>query len=198
MQKEISLERELKYVGQALNTFLIFDDGLDIYFIDQHAAHERILFDKFNDKIKCGNIDTQALLLPYVFDVGPSERDFLASKIELLHSMGIDISEFGDFTFKVSSLPVLLSDINIKDFFEDLLSDLNILKSFSITDLLKEKIAQKACKAAIKSGDKLNDDDIKIILTQIKGNLGLKCPHGRPIAVKISRAEIDKWFKRIV
>lgn len=197
-QKEIKIDRELRYIGQALNTFLIFDDGLDMYFIDQHAAHERILFDKFNEEIKNGKIDTQILLVPYTFDVTPTEYEFLIKNIELLNSMGINIDEFGDYTFKVSALPVMISDLNFKEFFDDILYDLNNLKNIELTDLLKERIAQKACKAAIKSGDTLSDDDIKIILTQLKGDLGLKCPHGRPIAVKISRAEIDKWFKRIV
>jgi len=197
-QEEIKIDRELRYIGQALNTFLIFDDGLDMYFIDQHAAHERILFDKFNEEIKNGKIDTQILLVPYTFDVTPTEYEFLIKNIELLNSMGINIDEFGDYTFKVSALPVMISDLNFKEFFDDILYDLNNLKNIELTDLLKERIAQKACKAAIKSGDTLSDDDIKIILTQLKGDLGLKCPHGRPIAVKISRAEIDKWFKRIV
>ncbi len=198
VQNEMPIDRELTYVGQALNTFLIFDDGRDIYFIDQHAAHEKILFDKFNEQIKNNNIDTQILLIPYIFDVTSSEYEFLIGNLELLNSMGIDIAEFGDLTFKVFALPVMISDLNLKEFFDDLLYDANNLKSIKLTDLMKEKIAQKACKAAIKSGDKLNDEDIKSILTQIKGNLGLKCPHGRPIAVKVSRYEIDKWFKRIV
>lgn len=197
-QEEIKIERELKYIGQTLNTFLIFDDGLDLYFIDQHAAHERILFDKFNEKIKNNAIDTQILLIPYIFDVSHNEYDFLIENLDLLKSMGIEIAEFGDYTFKVSALPVMIADLNLKEFFDDLLFDLNNLKNIKLTNLLKEKIAQKACKAAIKSGDVLSEDDTKAILTQIKGNLGLKCPHGRPIAVKITRAEIDKWFKRIV
>ena len=197
-QEEIKIERELNYVGQALNTYLIFDDGQDLYFIDQHAAHERILFDKFNDRIKNDNIDTQILLIPYIFDVTHTEYDFIMQNIGVLNSMGIDIAEFGKNSFKVSALPVMVADLNLKAFFDDILFDLNNLKSIELVGLLKEKIAQKACKAAIKSGDKLNDEDIKIILAQLKGNLGLKCPHGRPIAVRISRSEIDKWFKRIV
>ena len=198
VQTEMLIERELRYIGQALNTFLIFDDGQDMYFIDQHAAHERILFDKFNEQIKNKAIDTQILLLPYVFDVTHAECEFLLKSIDVLNSMGIEISEFGDNAFKVSALPVLIANVNLKEFFDDVLYDLNNLKALEITELLKEKIAQKACKAAIKSGDKLSDEDIKIIMTEIKGNLGLKCPHGRPIAVRVTRTEIDKWFKRIV
>lgn len=197
-QSEIKIDRELKYIGQALNTYLIFDDGADMYFIDQHAAHERIIFDRLNEQIKANDVETQLLLLPYVFDVGAAEAEFLREKLGFLNSMGIEISEFGDFTFKVSAIPVIIADINLKSFFDELLSDLNALKNISVTDILKEKIAQKACKSAIKSGDKLNERDTEIILKEIKCNLGLKCPHGRPIAVKITRTEIDKWFKRIV
>ena len=72
------------------------------------------------------------------------------------------------------------------------------LRAISLPSLLKEKIAQKACKASIKAGDKLSDEDIKCLIHKLNGNLGLKCPHGRPIAVKISKMEIEKWFKRIV
>ncbi|MBP5467568.1 MAG: DNA mismatch repair endonuclease MutL [Clostridia bacterium] len=197
-QQEIGVERELKYIGQVLNTYLILDDGADIYFIDQHAAHERILFDKFNDSIKNNTVDTQILLVPYVFDVSNKEYDFLSDNLDVLNSMGIEIAEFGDYTFKVSAIPVIISDLNLKVFFDDLLFDLNNLKNVELTELLKEKIAQKACKAAIKSGNKLCESDTNEILTRIKGDLGLKCPHGRPIAVKITRTEIDKWFKRIV
>ena len=198
VQSEIKIERELKYVGQALNTFLIFDDGADMFFIDQHAAHERILFDKFSEQVKNDSVDTQLMLLPYVFDLSPRESDFIISNLPVIKSMGLDIEEFGDGTFKVSSIPVVLADIDLKEFLDEILSDIEYLKKTEITDVLKEKIAQKACKAAIKSGDKLSDGDIKYILTAIKSDLGLKCPHGRPIAIRITRTEIDKWFKRIV
>lgn len=198
LQTAIKIERELKYIGQALNTFLIFDDGEDVYFIDQHAAHERILFDKFTEQMKNNAIDTQKMLLPYVFDVSPAEADFLVRNLPTINAMGVEIEEFGMQTFKVSAVPVILGDIDLKDFFAEILTDLDFIRSTEITDILKDKIAQKACKAAIKAGDKLNEDDIKYILKAINADLGLKCPHGRPIAVRITRTEIDKWFKRIV
>ena len=197
-QQEIVIDKQLRYIGQALNTFLIFDDGTDMYFIDQHAAHERILFDKFNSQLDSGEPDTQPLLLPYVFDVDFKESEFLKNNEKLFKSMGIAVAEFGGDSFQVTEIPVCLAEIDLKEFFNDVLGDINELRDIEISKLLKDKIAQKACKAAIKSGNKLSDKDIEILLTQIKGNLGLKCPHGRPIAIKITRTEIDKWFKRIV
>lgn len=191
-------ERELTLIGQALNTYLIFQDGLDLYFIDQHAAHERVLFDELNEKLKNQNVETQPLLIPYVLNVNPMESEFLAKKCELLNKMGIEMEEFGRNTFKISALPVFLAQMNVKKFFDDVLTDVNELKNLTVNDLLMEKLAQKACKSAIKSGDTMSDSQIKSLMNMLKGNLGLKCPHGRPIAVKITRTEIDKWFKRII
>ena len=198
IQPVIKLEKNLTVVGQALNTYLIFDDGEDLYIIDQHAAHERILFDKFNAQLSQKNIPTQPLLIAYVLNVKPWEYGFFCEKLNVFSELGIEIEEFGNNTFSVTAIPVCISSINLKTFFDDILNDLSTLKTISLNELLKDKIAQKACKAAIKSGDKLSDDDIHCLIELLKTNLGLKCPHGRPIAIKITRTEIDKWFKRII
>ncbi len=197
-QTTICSLKEIRFIGQALNTYLIFEDGQDIYIADQHAAHERILFDKLNECAKNANIVAQPLLIPYVLNVNNQENEFLSSKLDVLNSLGIEISEFGWNSFKVSAVPSFLIDINLKKFFDDVLSDLNELKSLTINQLLVERLAQKACKSAIKAGDNLNQMDIDALLEKLKNNIGLKCPHGRPVAIKLTRMEIDKWFKRIV
>ena len=197
-QEEISLNREIKYIGQALNTFLLFEDGQDLYLVDQHAGHERILFDKLNQALKEHEVFSQPLLVPFVLNVNNSEFEFLRERVEILKSVGIEISEFGKNTFKVDAVTSFLTNMNLNYFFNEILSETNALKSITVNDLLVEKIAQKACKSAIKSGDKLTEDQITLLIDKLKVNLSLKCPHGRPITVKISRTEIDKWFKRIV
>lgn len=197
-QQEISVKKELKYIGQVLNTYLVLEDGADLYFADQHAAHERLLFDKFKGQIDRGAVDSQPLLAPYIIDCSDDEFAFLSAKKETLKEMGIIIEEFGSSAFRVSEIPVCFSDLNFGNLFDDILSDLNELKNISLQSLLKDKIAQKACKAAIKSGDKLRDQEVQVLLKALNENIGLKCPHGRPVVVKITRTEIDKWFKRIV
>ena len=197
-QQVIKIDRELNYVGQVLNTYLIFDDGLDIYFVDQHAAHERILFDKLNEMLSKNKIVSQPLILPYVLSVNSIEYNFLCDKTPVLQALGFELVEFGRNAFKISAIPTFLCDINLQNFFNDLLCNIYELKSIIANDLLMEKLAQKACKAAVKSGDKLSELEIKTLTEVLKSNLGLKCPHGRPVAVKITRTEIDKWFKRIV
>ncbi len=198
--EQISLEKEidLKYCGQVLNTYLIFEDGTDVYLVDQHAAHERILFDKLIEDCKAEKIISQPLLLPYILNVNNEEFIFINDKMESIKKLGIDIDEFGANSYKINSLPVFLSNMNVDNFFTDLLSDISSLKSLSVEDVLRDKIAQKACKSAIKSGDQLDSSQIKILTEKLKSNLGLKCPHGRPVVIKLTRMEIDKWFKRIV
>jgi len=197
-QQSVKIERELRYIGQAINTYLIFDDGEDLFFVDQHAAHERILFDKLNQSLKNADVVTQPLLIPYILNVNFEEFEFLDAKKDTLCQMGIEISEFGANAFKISAIPTFLSEMNISKFFDELLSDLSVLKNITVNDILTEKIAQKACKSAIKSGDKLTETEITVLVEKLKENMGLKCPHGRPVAIKIARMEIDKWFKRIV
>lgn len=198
VQKEIVIEKQLNFIGQALNTFLIYDDGEDLIFVDQHAAHERILFDRLKNSYEKKNVVVQPLLIPFVLEVNEEEKNFISSKIDFFNNFGLEIEEFGRSTYKVSTLPLILENLNLDEFFNLVLSDLNVLKTMDITEILFEKIAQKACKSAVKSGDKLSNEDINIIMKEINANFSLKCPHGRPIAVKVSRYEVDKWFKRIV
>ncbi len=197
-QQEITIERQLVYVGQTLNTYLIFEDGQDLFIIDQHAAHERILFDRFCEKSKNNELAVQTLLVPYVFKVNNEENAFLKEKLGYLTELGIDIGEFGFNTYKISALPSEIAQFDIREFLDDCMSDLNFFKRESVSNIIREKLASMACKAAIKAGDKLDEKDIAELMRLLNGNLGLKCPHGRPIAVKISRTEIEKWFKRIV
>lgn len=197
-QETIAIKKQLNFIGQALNTFLIFDDGLDLYFVDQHAAHERILFDKINESYSKQEIITQPLLLPFILNVNAIESNFINSKLQILNQMGIEIYEFGKNSFKISALPSFLTQMNVQAFFNNVLSEIDGLKNITMNDLLADKIAQKACKSAIKAGDKLSQLEIETLTQKLNENIGLKCPHGRPVAIKITRMEIDKWFKRII
>lgn len=196
-QEELKVEPEFKVIGQVLATYLILEKENDIYFIDQHAAHERLLYDKFIEEYKSGNVAEQTMLVPYIFRVNESESEFIIGKFPELRKAGFDISEYDVNEFAVYSVPVLLFDMDLKSFFDDLLSDISFKKE-TMPELIHDKIAMKACKAAIKSGKILSEDEIDALLKAMKYNTALRCPHGRPVTVRISRTEIDKWFKRIV
>lgn len=196
-QESMQVEQSMFFVGQAFNTYLIFQYGDDLYLIDQHAAHERLLYDELCEKAKRGMLDTQMLLLPYIFKTAPEDFNKIYRRFPYFRELGIEIDNVGDDTFKVSALPCELCSINIREFFDDLLHD-NDFKTEEIPLTLKEKLMQTACKHAIKGGDSLDRSEIDALMAKLKGNFGLRCPHGRPICVKVSKTEIEKWFKRIV
>lgn len=187
---------ELKYIGQVLNTYLIFERNSDIYFIDQHAAHERLLYNKLRDIRNSGESSVQPLLVPYILTVSPLESDVIESKLPYLIDFGIDISGSGS-EYAINAVPCELLDMNIKEFFDDVLCD-TALKQENLPEIINEKLMQKACKAAIKSGQSLSKSEVDSLMKLLNYDINLKCPHGRPIAVQITKKEIDKWFKRII
>ena len=197
VQEQLDLGTPIKFIGQALGTYLIQECGNDLIFIDQHAAHERVLFDKYYQMVKSGKVIRQALLLPYKFNVNALEAEMVFEMCDLFRELGFVISYNHDNVFALYEIPVELADLDIKEFLRDILTD-DKFKDEKIPTVIKESIAQKACKAAIKSGDQLTGDEVDSLMASLKQDWNLKCPHGRPIAIKISRTEIDKWFKRIV
>lgn len=196
-QQAIDVRTDFRVVGQVLTTYLILERGDEIFFIDQHAAHERLLYNKYVDEYKNGAVDEQTMFVPYIFRVNESEAEFIIGKFADLRKMGFDISEYDTNEFSVYSVPVTLFDIDLKSFFDDLLSDITFKKE-TVPEIIHDKIAMKACKAAIKSGKVLSEDEINSLLKEMNYDTTMRCPHGRPVTVKISRTEIDKWFKRIV
>lgn len=197
LQSDLGIEKDFVYIGQAFKTYLIFQRGEELYFVDQHAAHERILFDALYDRAVNGQKVTQPLLIPYVLNLNSVESQYFLSRKGYLEEIGFVIDEFGYNCFKITEVPIETADMNLQAFFADFLSD-NSLKQEKVPELIREKLCQRACKAAIKAGYDLSKSEIDALLRKMKGNMGLKCPHGRPVAVRITQTEIEKWFKRIV
>ena len=195
-QVEFSKPLELNYIGQVLDSFLIFEALGDMYIIDQHAAHERLLYNKLLYNKITGDIAVQPLLVPYTLTLNSKEYEIISKKLDYLKDLGIEIHNKGG-EFSVHSLPIDIAFINLDDFFNEILDDQS-LKTEIVPDIIKEKLMQKACKSAVKAGMKLDSSEVKSLIKLLNGDITLKCPHGRPIAVKITRTEIDKWFKRIV
>lgn len=195
---KLLFDDEYKYIGKIFNTYLILEQDDRIYFIDQHAAHERQKYDALIKQIEESSLSKQDYLVPYIFTVSGPEYNFLISNLELLMSFGIDIQEFGKNSFRVSSVPMVLGDIDIKKYFDDLLGNISGLAK-TPKEIIREKFMQMACKSAIKGGDDLSDFEIKYLLKKLKEETKvLLCPHGRPIIVEVDKKQIEKWFKRIV
>ena len=191
-----SFDFQGKIIGQVFSTYILVEKDDYLYVIDQHAAHERILYDKL---IGAEGGYSQPLLIPYIYYANAREKDFIEEIIPSLNGIGFDISEFSDDSFKVSAVPEALTDIDFDEFFACITKDF-IRTDIKDKDLLKEKLMQTACKSAIKGGDALNDMQIDALLKSFAAseNKPLQCPHGRPTVIKFSKTDFEKWFKRIV
>lgn len=186
------------YRGCLFNTYLIYEEGDNAYIIDQHAAHERLIFDRLCAKAEKRRVVQQPLLVPYVLNVNREEFAFLAENAENIRRIGFEMEEFGQSSFKISAVPLDLQDIDLGSFFEELLSEVGSLRGIRLTEVLRDRIAMTACKHAVKGGMLLTDSEKEKLFEMLHGDMGLKCPHGRPIAVKMTKYEIEKMFKRIV
>jgi len=189
----------IKIVGKIFNTFIIVEVEDKVYIIDQHAAHERILYDKLVTALKKGEFSAQPMLIPYVLETNNIEHQFILDNIENLEKLGFDIEDFGSNSFKISTLPYNLPDLQIGVFFNDILKDMNTILILKTKDLVLDKLAQTACKHAVKGGDDLTREEISSLLDSIAtGNVQLQCPHGRPFVIELTRNDLDKWFKRVL
>lgn len=196
-QQKIVLENA-RYCGSLFNTYLLYEEGDGVYIIDQHAAHERLIFDRLRAEMQARKVVRQPMLVPYIVQVNREEGQFLAENLSKIAEIGFDIEEFGEGNFKISSVPLDLQDIDLKSFFDELLGEVGSLRGIRLSELLRDKIAMTACKHAVKGGMMLTDAEKQKLFDMLHGDMGLKCPHGRPVAVRLGKTEIEKMFKRIV
>ena len=188
-----------KIIGTLFNTYILLEQGENLLLIDQHAGHERLLYDKFKKEFEEKTLLTQALLVPYVLNLNYQEWAFIHDNLKTIQNLGFDIEGFGNNSYKISSVPLLLKDINISEFFNNILHDLNTNLNIKKTDLMEEYLAKSACRSAVKANDTLSYNEIEILLNNLSNkDQVLLCPHGRPIVLKITNTEIEKWFKRLV
>ena len=184
---------------QVHNRYLVAENDEGLMVIDQHALHERILFEQLRTRIAAGPIESQALLVPEPVDLAPGEAAAALEHAELLARLGVKVEPFGGETLLISSYPAMLANMNPVEVLHALLEPLLAGgKQPDHRDLLDELLHTVACKAAIKAGDRLFPEEISALLEQrhlIED--AHHCPHGRPTALVFSREELDKQFKRI-
>ena len=188
----------LIFRGVLFETYLIFERGDEAYFIDQHAAHERLIYEKLRNKCEARTPLSQPMLMPYILTVNAQEFSFLTSQFEALRALGFEIDEFGGTSVKVSAVPLDLFGMDIEAFFREVLSSMESLRAIRLSDIARDKLATMACKAAVKGGERLTEEEAKRLLSDMDGDMGLKCPHGRPAVVRMKKSDFEKLFKRIV
>lgn len=188
----------LIFRGVLFETYLIFERGDEAYFIDQHAAHERLIYEKLKKKCEARTPLSQPMLMPYILTVNAQEFSFLTSQFEALRALGFDIDEFGGTSVKVSAVPLDLFGMDLEAFFREVLSSMESLRAIRLSEIARDKLATMACKAAVKGGERLTEEEAKRLLSDMDGDMGLKCPHGRPAVVRMKKSDFEKLFKRIV
>lgn len=184
---------------QVHNRYLVTESEEGMVVIDQHALHERILYEQIREKVLAGAVESQALLVPEPVDLGPGEAAAALEHRELLEQLGVRIEPFGGDTILVSSYPAMLAKLSpsevLRDLVERLLAD---GRAPERRDLLDSLLHSMSCKAAIKAGDHLTSDEIAALVEgRHLAQDAHHCPHGRPTALVFTRDELDRQFKRI-
>jgi DNA mismatch repair protein MutL len=173
------------------------DDGFVI--IDQHALHERIIYEHLRRRISAGNLESQKLLIPESFEMTEGQHSVIEDNAGLFEKLGIELVPFGPRTMAIQAFPSLLANVTPLDFVRDLIDLLDRkVAGPDAEKLLEEILNMAACKAAVKAGQKLNDSEIEQLLAD-KGHAesASRCPHGRPTTIKFSISDLEKQFKRI-
>jgi len=183
---------------QIHDSYIVTETEEGFCIIDQHALHERIMYENLCRRIKAGKLESQKLLLPESFEITASEAEAISNNSELIEKLGIELIDFGPRTMAIQAFAVMLTKASPVEFLRDLVG---LLTDKSKTEngekLFDDVLNMAACKAAIKAGQKLSNTEIEQLLAD-KDTLERagRCPHGRPTMIKFSKAELEKQFKR--
>ncbi len=192
-------KQEYRIVGQVFDTYWIIEYRDKMLMIDQHAAHEKVKYEQILTKVERNEIYTQMLTPPAVISVTPKESALINSYAQYFKELGFEIEDFGMNAFAIRGVPIDLFGHNIKELFEEILTQMCESPVRGVPQIIREKIASMACKAAVKGNHSLTYEEANKLIEQL---LDLEnpynCPHGRPTIISMSKYEIEKKFKRIV
>ena len=191
--------RPMMALGQFRDTFIIAVDEEGIAIIDQHVAHERVLFERISERLTTGRLESQRLLEPMILELPPGSRHALLSRAADLERLGFEIEEFGGETLRVSAFPALLRREECPNALRALAEDLETAgTTATVDDAIKKIAATMACHAAVKANDPLTPEKMAHILDELRRtSYSTVCPHGRPVMLRLTRREVEKNFQRI-
>lgn len=188
-----------RIIGQVFDTYWLVEHDNKLYIIDQHAAHEKVLFERMMKQLQDKEMTTQYVSPPIIVSLTRAEQDILKRYEEVFSELGYVISSFGGNEFAIEGVPGNLFSFDVKEFFMELLASCGELKGNDGHDMIVEKVASMSCKAAVKGNNRLSYPEIEELLDEL---LSLEnpyhCPHGRPTIIAMTKYELEKKFKRIV
>lgn len=185
-----------KILGTVFDTFILVQSGESLYIIDQHAAHERLLFDELTKQIDSCAVIMQPMLQPAVLMLSPLEMNRAMEIAPLLNEMGIECDVFGKNTFRITAVPVVVSVRGIETIISNVLAETKGVLPRKLSEIVREKVISECCKSAIKAGQHLTTEQIGGFLAQFKDLKTPLCPHGRPVVAVLDRKAIERMFKR--
>jgi DNA mismatch repair protein MutL len=199
-QGKKAVKQQFQIIGVLSKLYVLMENADGLVLVDQHAAHERILFEELRRRMEEQGVPTQKLLLPQTFDVPPRDADWIERNLSILQRMGIGIESFGPGTFKIDSLPSFLDVSDAAQFMRKVIDDLMSASNGASTMRLgEEMIAKSVCRHAVKANDLLRYPEVeKLIRNLLDCDLPYCCPHGRPTMIQISLADLEKKFGRKV
>jgi DNA mismatch repair protein MutL len=197
LHSKAEIYENLKFVGQVMNSYLIFEKNSSVYYLDQHAAHEKILYEQFMAAYRNSRFDSQIMIAPEIVSLSNADIDSFKERVDVFRKLGFELEIFGENELIFRGIPTLFTLRQAKDMFNCIIDQ--ITSNHGRYDkLLEDSIIQQSCKHAIKAHDKLQAiESVKLIdqLKELKDPM--TCPHGRPIIIEMSRENLDKLFKRI-
>ena len=198
LSKEAVIEH--KIIGQVFDTYWLVEFNEQLYIIDQHAAHERVLYEKTLHGMKDREFTSQYLSPPMILNLSMQEEQILREHLDTFTSIGFEIEAFGESSYAVRAIPDNLFGIAKKELFIEMLDELvDGIKSSVATDMIAEKIASMSCKAAVKGNSRLSSEEVETLIGELlKLENPYHCPHGRPTIISMTKRELEKKFKRIV
>ena len=189
---------DYKYIGIAFSTYIIIEMNSELYIIDQHAAHERIMYEQikanyYNDT----NKDSQLMLLPDIITLSHKDMQIAKDNMEIFEKAGFVLEEFGENTIKLSGVPTVCLDLDTKELFLETLDEINTVARTAKQEIEEKFIATVACKAAVKANMALTKEEVDSLMQKLLTLPNpFTCPHGRPTAIRMTKADIEKKFSR--
>ena len=190
---------EYKYIGIAFSTYIIIEMNKELYIIDQHAAHERIMYEKIkaNYYSDNGSKDSQLMLLPDIINLSHKDMQIAKDNMDIFKKAGFDLEEFGENTIKLSGVPTICLDLDTKELFLETLDEINTVARTAKQEIEDKFIATVACKAAVKANMALSREEVDNLMRQLLVLPNpFTCPHGRPTAIRMTREDIERKFSR--
>ena len=187
-----------KFIGIAFSTYIIIELDKELYIIDQHAAHERIMYEKVKENYyKDGEKDSQLMLLPDIITLTHKEMDIAKENMEMFRKAGFMLEEFGENTIKLMGVPNICLELDTKELFLETLDEINTVARTARQEIEERFIATVACKAAVKAHMALTEQEVDSLMQKLLELPNpFTCPHGRPTAIKMNKNEIEKKFAR--